>query len=201
MTAVATATAATVTVERALLDPLVEGLLIQFSFRARDLVSPWLWSKEAENLRARKERKERNGNGGGMQFILPTKNTGVLDFIRSLKADGWVITDALSQVRADPAPERRGKNYYMVKFQFHQTPLQTPVEPSLAEIIAKHYEPSLLRLAASTLWRVRAYRNPLQRESGTPRSGISINCDAWGPTSFYEGCRHLRLLNNRIVLV
>lgn len=181
----------------------VVGVMLQFSFNRRELVSPWLWSPEAETLRSRWERKKhqaqkQEAGTGGVQFIMPQRDVGVKAFVFELKDAGFVLTNAFSQVRASPRPETKGKNYYMVRFIFSAQPLREPIEPFFAKGLTERYEPALKALCSEP-WRVRAYRNP--RPEAPQLAAMSVNLESWAfkPVSAHP-CSYLRLTNGRIEL-
>lgn len=167
-----------VTERPGLLDPSVAGVMIQFSFGRKELVSPWFWRPQPENLKERYKRKApRSDLPDGILFIPPGENTvDVSNFVDDLAKEGWALTDGLAQEREDP--KRRGHFYCMVRFVFHRTPLAVAVDPEFAKLIELHYAPALRSLSADAMWRVRAYRNYIKSDGEKQRFAMSINCEA-----------------------
>ena len=159
----------------------VRLVAVQFSFSNSNMIPVSVKHLEKENT---EERTKRKGYSRGVRVIEPTMKCSLEGFVEDLKKAGYEMVDAFYKERINP---KCRKTYHMIHFLFARREF---VDISDEFIKAREGIYSELHsICKSTMWRVRAFSNPLY-EKGKEVHGqhsVSINTEVREPLFYPDG--------------
>ncbi len=134
------------------LDANVKAIMLQFRTKNENLLPR---SLPRLGMETEAEKAVRQSRSGGKQFIAPTKNVSLIEFIPELEAARYVLVGGSIKSRQNKVHGI----YYYIRFVYVPYDNVSPEKRDEAGALRNNYFPALLKLCMDG-WSLEAYNNP-----------------------------------------
>lgn len=166
------------------LDASVRLIVLQFSFKNKKAVPVTVVKCRPETEEEHTARKSR---ATGVQIMEPTMDCSLEHFLAEIEAAGYELVGATYQERVDPKDQFR-KVHHCVRYVFARHECAV-IKEKLFLAIRNDIRAELQHTVATTMWRVRAYRNPyhVRGEDVPGVDTLSVNLEVRTPLFRSDG--------------